>query len=149
MCASAAAGSWLGCRTRRGARWCRRSRCSSRAACTRSCWPGRSHWRRSRSSWPASGASSRARPRAGSELAVEQARGGGGGIDAARDDLLEQLGHGGVLADRLLELAPQPHGGELHHLVGEVSPAALLERALGLDVLTVLAQLLHELLHAL
>ena len=52
----------------------------------------------------------------------------------------KQLLHRRVLADALLELAPQPDRRELHHLVREVAPAALLERALGLDVLAVLAR---------
>jgi hypothetical protein len=53
-----------------------------------------------------------------------------------------------VLAHLLLEPAAQPGGGEREHLVAQVAPAALGERALGLDVRAVLVEPGDELLDA-
>src|SRR3954452_3173894 len=78
-------------------------------------------------------------------LSVQQSRGGGRRVEPTGDDLVQQLLDRRVLAHLLLELAPQPVGGQRQHLVHQVAPAPLRQRALALDVGVVLVDLLGEL----
>ena len=54
------------------------------------------------------------------------------GIQAPRDDLVEQRGELVVLGQALLQAAAQAEGAQAEDLVAQVAPAALGERALGL-----------------
>src|SRR5690349_12155676 len=67
-------------------------------------------------------------------------------VEPAGDDVVEQLGEALVLAERLLQPAAQAERAQGEHLVAQVAAAALGERSLGLDVRTVLVEMLDELL---
>ena len=69
-------------------------------------------------------------------------------VEAARDDLVEQLLEAGVLGQAGLEVAAQAVGAERQHLAAQVAPAALGQRALLLDERAVRVELLDELRHA-
>ena len=69
-------------------------------------------------------------------------------VELAPHDPLQQGGDLGVAFDGRLQPTPHPGGGQLQHLVAEVARAPLLQCALGLDVVTVLADSLGQLGHA-
>jgi hypothetical protein len=71
------------------------------------------------------------------------------GIQPAGDDLLEQGGERRVGVEAALEVAAHPRGADGDHLVAQVAPTPLVERALLLDERAVGGELLEQLLHAL
>src|SRR4051812_39358842 len=81
--------------------------------------------------------------------ALEDLRGRARRVEPARDDLVQQRREAVVLADRRLELRAQARRRQREHLGAQVAPAALGQRALGLDERPVLVELLHERLDAL
>src|SRR4051794_14670056 len=77
--------------------------------------------------------------------ALEDLARGAGRVQAAGDDLVEELAEALVLRQRRLEARAQAERADPEDLVAQVAPAALGERALRLDVGAVLVELLHQL----
>ena len=87
----------------------------------------------------------RASPSAGLGALEQRRVGGARGVQAPLDDLVEQVLELGVLGELLLEAPAQARGGDREHLVAQVAPAALGERARGDDVRAVLVERRDEL----
>src|SRR5437763_661969 len=77
---------------------------------------------------------------------LEHARRRARRVDLPRNHAVEQFPHVGIVLERLLELTAHPERRDREHLVHQVAPPALDQRALGLDVRAVLVELLGELL---
>src|SRR5215213_9970736 len=83
------------------------------------------------------------RRRAGVEAREDLGR-GARRVKPPGHDLVEQRAEALVLAQRVLQARAQAEGAQGEHLAAQVAPAAVRQRALGLDVRPVLVELLDD-----
>src|SRR3954466_4416898 len=83
------------------------------------------------------------------DVLLQQLAGGGGRVELAPHNPVEQIGRRRVLGDGLLEAAAHPRGGDPEHLAAQVAGAALGQRPLLFDEGAVLVDLGRQLLHPL